>query len=73
MATCVASFVAACDGADIDARKLIEAATNIAGGKGGGKENYAQAGGGDAGKIDAALAAAKAVVKTAAEKIDAWT
>ena len=59
----VASFVAACDGADIDARKLIEAATNIAGGKGGGKENYAQAGGGDAGKIDAALAAARAVVE----------
>ena len=58
-----ASFVAACDGTEIDARKLIEAATKIAGGKGGGKANYAQAGGGDSGKIDAALEAARAAVE----------
>ena len=69
MATCVASFIATCNGVEIDAQKLIKAATNIAGGKGDGKANYAQASGGDISKIQDAITAALNVASKAAEAI----
>ena len=54
-----AFFVAATGDSKINANQWIQTAAKITNAKGGGKADYAQAGGGDADKIDAALTAAE--------------
>ena len=60
-----AAFVAAADGKKMDAGKWLSAAAEVANAKGGGKPGYAQAGGGDPAKINAALRAARESQKNA--------
>ncbi|MCR4317416.1 MAG: alanine--tRNA ligase [Planctomycetes bacterium] len=48
---------------NLDASKLIESAATLIGGRGGGKKGFAQAGGKDADKLEAALNAFRAAVK----------
>ena len=58
-----ASIIVASGQASVDAPTLVRAAAEIVGGKGGGgKPNFAQAGGPDGDKIDAALAAIKSAI-----------
>lgn len=51
----------------VNAGKLVKAAGEICGGKGGGKADLAQSGGKDASKIDEALAAAANMAAEAAK------
>ena len=50
-------------GRSLKAGDVVKGVTQLAGGSGGGKPHMAQAGGGDAEKIDEALAAAPAIVR----------
>ena len=59
-----ACFVAAVNGANIHAQEWMQAVAAVAFAKGGGKKEYAQAGGGDIARIDAALAAARAFIQS---------
>ena len=63
-----ASFAASSGAPSLNAKEWLDAAAQIANAKGGGKAEYAQAGGGDTNKIGAALKTAKEFAETAAKK-----